>query len=116
MTAGGSACETQHNNGPSSLGLGQTWYDCVAQNTYDVTQATAACYARFGVAGNCTPDVICGMGVGMVTQPAVCNFPMGGTCTQCWSYGTIGGAYPTRAGTVTNCQCTSTVQSLGTWN
>jgi hypothetical protein len=111
----GSTCQTTHTNGPSSIGLGQSWYDCVALNTYNVTQATAACYARFGAAGNCTADPSCGSGGTKVTQPTVCNFPSTG-CTTCWSYGTIAGNYPTTAGTITSCACTATVSSLGTWN
>jgi hypothetical protein len=115
-TDGGVACQTVHSDGPSSVGLGQNWGDCVALGTFNTAQATAACFAKFGAAGNCTADPSCGSGASKVTQPVVCNFPSGGSCTTCWSYGTIAGSYPTTAGTITNCTCVSTVSSLGNWN
>jgi hypothetical protein len=110
-TDGGVACETVHNNGPSSLGYGQTWGDCFALNTYNSTQATAACVAYKG-AGNCSTGWTCGSGATKVTQPVACD----NACTTCWAYGTTGGTYPTTAGTVTACTCPNSVMSVGTWN
>jgi hypothetical protein len=112
-TAPGQTCENVHTNGPASLGYGQSWYDCTALNTYNATQATAACVAYKG-AGNCSTGWTCG-GTGgkpLVTQPVACD----NACTTCWSYGTTAGNFPTTAGTVTACTCPSTVMSVGTWD
>jgi hypothetical protein len=110
-------CETVHSNGVglASIGLGQTWDDCVALDTYNETQALAACYAKFGSAGSCQNAWTCGgsgTGYPLVTQSIVCD----GACTQCWAYGTLGGNFPTTAGTVTACTCPHAVDSLGNWN
>jgi hypothetical protein len=104
----GSDCEDIHTNGPSSIGLGDSWYDCVAVGTDNVTQATAACVAWKG-AGQCSGGWTCGTGLHVVAQDTICD----NACTMCWSYATAGGTYPTTAGTVTDCGCPGTV--LGTW-
>jgi hypothetical protein len=110
--APGATCETVHNNGPSSVGLGQSWDDCVAPSTFNTTQALAACIAKFGAAGGCMGGWTCGSGASKVGQPMVCNSSP--TCSTCWAYGTQGGTYPATAGTVTDCACPGNY--IGTWN
>jgi hypothetical protein len=44
----GASCQTQHSNG-----VGQSWYDCFALSTYNVTTATSACAAFTGNAAAC---------------------------------------------------------------
>jgi hypothetical protein len=69
------ACQTAHSNG-----AGQSFYDCVALGTYNVTQATAACNAwLLGDAGTCS-SIGCTANAGT----AVC-VNSGGTC-KCWKY------------------------------
>jgi hypothetical protein len=104
----GTACQDVHTNGPASIGLGDSWYDCVDVGTYNVTQATAACVAWKG-AGQCSGGWTCTNGHETFTQPTICD----NACTMCWSYETVGGSYPTTAGTVTDCGCPGTV--LGNW-
>ncbi|MGO9836704.1 MAG: hypothetical protein ACLP1X_21115 [Polyangiaceae bacterium] len=105
----GANCEDVHTNGPASIGLGNTWDDCVADGTYNVTQATAACVAWKGT-GGCSGGWTCTTPTHMVVaQDTICD----NACTMCWSYQTVGGVYPTTAGTVTDCDCPGTV--LGNW-
>lgn len=96
------SCQKTHNNGIglSALGYGQSWYDCTALGTYNLTQATAACVAWKG-AGQCSSGWTCGPNGSKVAQAVVCD----NACTTCWAYGTAGGSYPTTAGTVTDCNC-----------
>jgi hypothetical protein len=107
----GTGCQDVHTNGPGSIGLGQTWDDCVAVGTINVTQATAACFAKFGSAGACQSGWTCGSGATKVSQTVVCD----GNCTTCWAYAAQGGTYPNTAGTVTACTCPSGL-ALGTWD
>lgn len=69
----GTGCQTKHSNG-----VGDNWYDCVALNTYDQTQAMAACQAAGN--SNCY-DTYC---IGYTGSGLVC----GGTNAQCtcWWY------------------------------
>lgn len=85
------ACQVKHN---TAIGVqpdttpGWPWYDCVPLNTYDVTQATAACNA-FKTAAASTNDCfarVTSPGNGTVSQ--ICVVASGGC--SCWAYATTG--------------------------
>jgi hypothetical protein len=108
MGTGGSAstCQVTHNNGVglTALGLGQSFYDCTAVDTYNATQAAAACYARFGTAGKCIAQACPG-------QPNyyVCDSDSAGKCVStCWAFG------GSLKGLVADCSCPGV--SYGPWN
>ena len=70
-----SACETTHTNG-----LNQNFYDCVAQGTYNQTQAAKACTAYTGNQFACSMFTCAGDGGNLV----ICG-TAGGRCA-CWAY------------------------------
>ena len=76
-----------------SDGLGQTWQDCVALGTFDVTEGAAACAAHDG--GACSGGWACD------GQALFCVMGTGGSCAgPCWDYS------GNRAGAVTSvCAC-----------
>ena len=71
----GSSCQTTHSNG-----LGQNFYDCVAQGTHDQTQATKACTAYTSNMNVCLMYSCMGGGQNKV----VCG-PLNGKCA-CWNF------------------------------
>jgi hypothetical protein len=96
----GSTCQTSHFNG-----IGQTFYDCAAQNTLDATQATEACVAYTGSASQC----------GSVTCPgvAICSEGSSMGC-NCWMYtGTEAGRVRENLPGACNC---SSHPNLPSWN
>jgi hypothetical protein len=75
----GGACQTAHSNG-----TGQTFYDCVPQGTYTLTQAMAACAAFSGGSGQCSQQsttALCSMSM---QSKGVCS--SSGSQCWCWQY------------------------------
>lgn len=70
----GSACQTTHMNG-----VGQNFYDCVAQNTYNASQAFEACGAYTGNQNTCSQAGCVDSGDMVVCGTA------NSKCT-CWEY------------------------------
>jgi len=96
----GGTCQTAHTNG-----VGQTFYDCVAQGTLDATQATEACAAFTGSAGQCGSLTCAGT--------AICSEGSGQAC-DCWIYsGTAAGHVRTSSPGACNC---SSRPNLANWN
>ncbi len=66
----GTGCQTKHDNG-----TGQNWYDCVALDTFDITQAKAACNA-LGLAScyetQCSTDGASGVICAKSTDQCAC--------------------------------------------
>jgi hypothetical protein len=80
----GAACQSAHSDG-----LGQSFYDCVAQGTHTQAQAKAACAAFTGDAGSCTMSSACcddslGLCITVQSTDAVCGM-ISAQC-HCWSY------------------------------
>jgi hypothetical protein len=79
----GTGCETTHTDG-----VGQSFYDCNAQGSYNQSQAQEACTAYTGNASACTPSTTCcGITLGVclgVTAHSVCG-SANGKC-NCWQY------------------------------
>ncbi len=79
------ACQTTHANG-----VGQSFYDCNAKGTVSSAQATEACVAFTGSAGQCSSSQICcALGLGGLcllgsTAMSVCG-SVQGQCF-CWQY------------------------------
>jgi hypothetical protein len=72
-------CQMTHSNGN-----GQSYYDCVPQNTDDQTEATRACEAWGGV-GNCSA-LFCG---GAAATNVMCNAAGAKNCV-CWAFASTG--------------------------
>jgi hypothetical protein len=100
----GAACQTAHSNG-----VGQTFYDCVSQGTYNQTQALEAC-AAFAPGGPCIQgSTFCGLAVALF----VCN--VGSSSCTCWEYQgpNPGAVYANASSNVCSC---STASGLPPWN
>jgi hypothetical protein len=101
----GSRCQTAHDNG-----VGNTFYDCVAADTYNVEQAFEAAQAATAQAGTAAV-ASCGNAANLLL--GVCKTTGVGSCA-CWSYqGT--GVYASMVGKVTvqpnGCMCTTESQT-----
>jgi hypothetical protein len=94
-------CATTHFNG-----LGQFFYDCEPPNTYNVTQAVAACAAFTGSASKCV-----GNPVSCKNGSVICS---SGTSTcACWAYdNTLAGHFYNSI----NSTCYCPGMNSGTWN
>ncbi len=86
----GSSCQTTHSNG-----IGQSYYDCVAQGTYNSTQANEACTAY---ASGCQTFSCTGPGSNMV----VC-VTANGNCV-CWNFSGSNVGHVHQSGSTT-CNC-----------
>jgi hypothetical protein len=93
------SCQTQHD-----AGFGGHYYDCVAQGTYNSTQALEACEAEDGV-GNCVVTTCGGFGV-------VCS--TGADNCRCWNYNGSAQGYAFD-GNGKQCWCT-TAPGPNPWN
>jgi hypothetical protein len=98
----GSSCETTHSNG-----IGESFYDCVAQGTHDSTQAGEACGAYTGNQAQCSSSSCAGPGSNQV----VCG-TSGGICV-CWDYSgsNVGHVYSSAGST---CYCPGSTDP--SWN
>ena len=105
----GMACQTVHSNG-----VGQSFYDCVAQGTYSPTQAQAACTAFTGNGGQCAASTTnCLVVVASVL--AVCG-SASGKC-YCWDYGgTQMGVGTVQTATVASCSAVCSAGGDPPWN
>jgi hypothetical protein len=106
-------CETAHSNG-----VGDTFYDCIAQGVYDINQASAACLAFTSNAQYCMPggfytctdandaglgDMLCSD-----TSPTACD---------CWGFtGAIAGHVSHEAAGANNCACPYPTTLYPSWN
>jgi hypothetical protein len=70
------ACQVKHDDG-----VGQSFFDCVAQNTYDLAQASAACAAFTGDPTQCHDNATCAAN----GTNAVCSDGSSQAC-DCWVY------------------------------
>jgi hypothetical protein len=103
------ACSISH-----SVGLGQTFVDCVAAGTHDQAQALAACAASTGNSSLCAVDSMTCGGTGLLgggtRESLVCS--SGSKPCACWSFsGSDSGRVSEPA---TTCACPT--QSSPTWN
>jgi len=98
----GCAVEVAHSNG-----IGQTYFDCAPLDTFNATQALAACAAYTGDASLCIDDPR-----SCFTTGVVCS--IGFTSCACWKYvGESSGKVSRPAATCTMCAVSP---ASPTWN
>jgi len=101
----GGGCPTAHSNG-----LGQTYYDCSPQGTYDQAHALEACAAATGDPTQCTVQpMTCAQFLYIPTQ-FVCS--AGAAQCACWNF--TAAPYTVKQNTTSLCLCPTTTGP--TWN
>jgi hypothetical protein len=112
------ACETVHTNG-----VGTSFYDCAALNTYTSAQAMAACQASG--AAQCSPSSKCcllnALGLACIGNTAYSLCGVVGAQCYCWQYAGTGGTTADAPGTVqampsSSCAATCSKKNDATWN